>query len=244
MHLYQAPRIYDAIMGSLASGDWLDYYLSHTRDGSRVLELACGTGKLAIPLAEAGRRVTGLDLSPEMLALARTKGSERSVDVTWTLGDMTDFDAPEPFETVIVATQSLSHLHERTQLERFFRCVRRALAPGGTLLLELFSPSVSILAGLGHELNAGENVSFEGASYALTSSVAYDAATQCADCEFTLTANDMEHRRLTFRMRQFFPQELDALVAYNGFTIVHKYGDLTMRPFTSRSNKQLLVCRA
>ncbi len=244
MHLYQAPKYYDAIMGANASGDWLDYYLSHTRDGSRVLELACGTGRLAIPLAAAGRRVTGLDLSPEMLALARTKGSERGVDVTWTLGDMTDFDAPEPFETVIVATQSLSSLHERTHHERFFRCVKRALAPGGTLLLELFSPSVSILAGLGHALNAGENVTVDGTSYALTSSVAYDAATQCADCEFTLTASETEHCRLTFRMRQFFPQELDALVAYNGFTMVHKFGDLTMGPFTSRSNKQLLVCRA
>lgn len=243
MHLYQAPRFYDAIMGANASGDWLDYYLRHTQNRSRVLELACGTGKLAIPLAAAGRHVTGLDLSPEMLALARAKASERGVDITWILGDMSDFEVPDAFDTVIVATQSLSSLHDRSQHEGFFRCVKRALAHGGTLLLELFSPSVSILAGLGHTLDAGETVVVDGMTYALTSSVGYDAATQCAECEFTLTASETERHRLEFRMRQFFPKELDALVAYNGFTVVHKYGDLTMGPFTSRSNKQFQVCR-
>jgi hypothetical protein len=78
----------------------------------------------------------------------------------------------------------------------------------------------------------------------LTSSLKYDVAEQCTDCEFVLTdMGDGGVIRLAFRMRQFFPQELDALVNYNGFKIIRKYGAHDMSSFDSASPRQLIVCQ-
>src|SRR5688572_7203210 len=107
--LYDAAELYDLIHGDFASGPWLDFYLAHTQPGSDVLELACGSGRLTIPLGETGRHMTGLDSSQSMLALARTKA--RQVDVAWISGDMTDFSLDRAFDTILLPAQAMSHLY-------------------------------------------------------------------------------------------------------------------------------------
>jgi len=210
-----------------------------------VLELACGTGRLTIPLAEAGRRMSGLDSSESMLALARAKAAARNVDVSWMHGDMTLFSLGSSFDTILLPAQSMSHLSRREQLEGLFNSVRRSLKPGGTFIFEVFCPSIELLAGAETpETVAAEVLEHDGRRLRLTSSLKYDVAEQCSDCEFVLT--DVENGRVTrlvFRMRQFFPQELEALVTYNGFDIIRKYGTHDMAPFDSASSRQLLVCQ-
>ncbi len=243
--LYEAPELYELIHGDIAAGPLLDFYLAHTGEGANVLELACGSGRLTIPLAEAGRRMTGLDSSRQMLELARTKSRARQASVSWVLGDMTQFSFDAPFDTVLLPAQALSHLYDRVQIEGLFECVRRNLKPHGTFVFELFSPSVAILAGAHtSETRAAEVLEHEGRKLRLTGNVEYDPAAQCTDCDFVLT--DLETAdvtRLVFRMRQYFPQELDALVHYNGFEIVEKYGKRDMTPFERTSPQQLIVCR-
>ena len=243
--LYDAADLYDLIHGAFASGPWLDFYIAHTRSDSDVLELACGTGRLTIPLAVAGRRMAGLDTSESMLALARAKAAARKVDVSWTLGDMTLFSLGRSFDTILLPAQSMSHLSHREQIEGLFDSVRRSLKPDGTFILELFCPSIELLAGAETpETAAGEVLEHNGKRLRLTSTLKYDVAEQCSDCEFLLTdVEDGDVARLAFRMRQFFPRELDALVIYNGFEIVQKYGAHDMSSFHSASQRQLLVCQ-
>jgi 2-polyprenyl-3-methyl-5-hydroxy-6-metoxy-1,4-benzoquinol methylase len=145
--LYDAAELYDLIHGDFASDQWLDFYLTHTRAGSDVLELACGTGRLTIPLAEAGRRMAGLDLSESMLTLARAKAMARKVDLSWMQGDMTQFLLGRTFDTILLPAQSMSHLVRREQVEGLFESVRRNLRPNGAFIFELFCPSVELLAG-------------------------------------------------------------------------------------------------
>lgn len=122
------------------------YEAEAARQGGSVLELGCGTGHKLIPIGSHGQSCVGLDLSTAMLAEAGRKARERRVEAEWVQGDMRDFDLGRTFDLVIIASNSLLHLHEPEDLVACFRSVRRHLAPGARLVFDVFNPSVRMLA--------------------------------------------------------------------------------------------------
>jgi 2-polyprenyl-3-methyl-5-hydroxy-6-metoxy-1,4-benzoquinol methylase len=144
---YSDAQRYDLVMGAYASGDQLNFYRRQvTSYGEPVLELACGSGRLTIPLASEGVNITGMDISEEMLNLAKLKASKVEVNIRFLQGDMRSFDLGEKFKFIFIPVQSLSHLHTREEIESCFACMRRHLAGEGRILIELFNSSVKMLA--------------------------------------------------------------------------------------------------
>jgi len=114
-----------------------------------ILELACGTGRVLIPIAEAGFKVHGLDLSGNMLEVAKRKITEKNLwdRVTLSRGDMADFDLPvKGFGMAFVAVRSFMHLFTQESQLGCLSCVMRHLRPGGLLLMDLYSPRFIKLA--------------------------------------------------------------------------------------------------
>ena len=119
-----------------------EFYLDYARQcGSPVLELACGTGRLLIPLAESGIEMTGVDLSENMLAVCKHKVEDRQMAerVTLVHASMADYDLPrKDFSLVFIAFRSFMHLYnQQDQLA----CLRRTfehLRSGGTLIIDLY----------------------------------------------------------------------------------------------------------
>ncbi len=111
-----------------------------------LLELACGTGRCLLPLAAAGHDLTGLDLSPAMLGIARRKLEQAGLAARVQLveGDMRDFDLGRSFGFVFIALNSLMHLETQAEQLQALRCAGRHLAPGGRLLIDLFNPEVAL----------------------------------------------------------------------------------------------------
>lgn len=143
---YQNARRYDAITRALSSAAPVEFYRTQlSQYGPSTLELACGTGRIALPLAEAGMDVSALDCSPEMLALAQSKARQAGVAVRWIEADMRRFTLGRQFDSVFVASNSLSHLPRRTDLQACFASVHSHLAPGGRFLVDVFNPALSIL---------------------------------------------------------------------------------------------------
>jgi 2-polyprenyl-3-methyl-5-hydroxy-6-metoxy-1,4-benzoquinol methylase len=103
------------------------FYVDMARDrGSQVLDLACGSGRIAIPLAEAGKQVVGGNLSPEMLQRAQLATEARDLKAEFVRLDMRDFDlGGRLFDTIMVAANSVLHLHSFDDFMDFFRCVVR-----------------------------------------------------------------------------------------------------------------------
>jgi SAM-dependent methyltransferase len=247
VNFYSDARRYDLVLGAYASGDYLNFYRRQIgRYGEPVLELACGSGRLTIPLAEEGANITGLDLSEEMLDLAKLKASKRGVSIRFIQGDIRSFDLGEKFKFIFIPAQSLSHLHKLEEIEDCFSCVRRHLAREGRFLIELFSSSVKLLAReSGRRFTVGEYEDpKEGPRVFVTEELRYDAASQVNHIRwFFRDEGSQEETVLSFEMRQFFPQEIDALLRYNGFLIEHKYGTYDEGEFSSDVSKQLIVCR-
>ena len=213
--------------------------------GQPVLELACGTGRLTIPLAQAGFDITGLDIAPAMLLVAREKVERCGATVTFSQGNCADFSLNRKFRLIFIAENSLSHLLERKEVEACFRCVRQHLAPDGRFVVDVFTPSARGLArDAAHEYSIGEYEDPDGAgSISVTETGTYDPATQVKHSIWRYQRiGTAEHWDVPVKMRMFYPQEIDLLLECNGFAIEHKYGDFDSSPFGATSGKQLIVC--
>ena len=114
--------------------------LAALADGGRALELAIGTGRVAVPLADRGVPVVGIELSPHMVEQLRTKVDEATIPVV--LGDMATTVAPGEFRVVYLVFNTISNLlTQEAQVECFGNAARQ-LAPGGRFVIELWVPEL------------------------------------------------------------------------------------------------------
>jgi 2-polyprenyl-3-methyl-5-hydroxy-6-metoxy-1,4-benzoquinol methylase len=249
--LYSDAERYDLVYGSYATGELVAFYRRQvSRYGEPVLELGCGSGRLLIPLAEDGTAITGIDVAPAMLDLARKKAASRSVAIDVSVMDMRRFDLDRRFKLVLLPANAMMHLVRREDIDACLAGVARHLAPGGRLVVEVYNPSVELLASPPDKRTpvAEYTDPQTGARIAVTSEIAYDAATQVNRVTYHYAATTPSGKptagpeALTLEMRQFFPQELDALLTHAGFTIEEKFGDRDETTFTSASPRQIVVC--
>jgi SAM-dependent methyltransferase len=222
------------------------YRAEADRQGGSVLELGCGTGNKLIPIAADGHSCMGLDLSPHMLAEARRKAAERGVDVEWVQGDMRDIDLGRTFDLVFIAANSLLHLHDADDVVSCFRSVRRHLAPGGRLVLDVFNPSVHLLAqadGVRRRRDALTFVDPDRGVVHVDVAETYDAAAQVTRGTWHFSTDDEPDFAVApLEIRSIFPQELPLLLALGGLGLVDRFGDWSGRPFTGDAAIQICVC--
>ncbi|WP_172249612.1 class I SAM-dependent DNA methyltransferase [Saccharibacillus deserti] len=143
--------VYDELMQDMPYAKWkrfaLEAWEKHGKPAD-VVELGCGTGTLTAMLAEEGYRVTGIDLSEDMLAVARSKADEqpslqgllRSGSLRFVRQDMTGWQAPEPVDSVVSFCDCLNYLTEPEEIEKTFRATAAGLKPGGTFLFDVHHP--------------------------------------------------------------------------------------------------------
>jgi SAM-dependent methyltransferase len=130
--LYDDPDLYDALLPSSAAQ--LNFYLNMARESAgSVLELACGSGQLTVPVAAKGLPTTGLDRSAKMPSAARRRAAASGTQVQLVESDIRDFDLGQRFSLIFVARNSFLHLSERDEFAAFFSAVRRHLELDGVL---------------------------------------------------------------------------------------------------------------
>jgi SAM-dependent methyltransferase len=256
--LYRDGRHYDALNSDIVAD--IPFYFEEARRagfrrrpakdaggaGHSVLELACGTGRLTIPIAQSGVEIAGLDLSPSMLAHARTKAAAAEVEIQFVEGDCRSFALPRKFALIFMAFNSMQHLHDQASLAGLFGSVRKHLAPEGKFIFDVFNPKIALLARSGGErLPERQYEDPEGnGTITLEQTMLYDDASQVNWIKWYFSRSaEKDFRVEDLHMRCFFPQELDLLVRSQGFEIVEKFGNFERKVFGSGDPKQVVVCR-
>ena len=239
--LYDDAELYDLV--SPPDPAMERFYLRAGGVGRRVLELACGTGRFALPLALSGAEVLGGDLSETMLTRARSAASNSGIDVAFMRLDMRDFDLGRMFDFVIVAANSLMHLHTNEEFERAFTAIGRHLTPGGKLLFDVFVPSLRLLTlPAGHPEPLGVFPHSGLGEVTIEETIAYDPATQVMRTDwYWSTAEQRDFRHTQLELRQIFPQELPLLLGLGGLKLAERYGDFDRSPFGPASWRQVCV---
>ena len=148
MALYDSiAGIYDPWSASVVE-DIAFYVEEAERCDGPVVELAVGSGRIAVPIAQAGRAVIGVDLSPGMLAVARALAEEHGVGsrVDLRVGDLRDPPVEERVQLVICPFRSLLHMPDESEKLRALRAAHALLVPGGRLVFDVFAPSPEDIA--------------------------------------------------------------------------------------------------
>ena len=132
--------VYDEVMDDSLYQQWLDFSLRHLpKATNQVLELACGTGALAVEFAKNGFDVTGLDLSEEMLTLASDRAIQEDVSISWVAGDMLDLTDIGKYQAVTCFSDSLCYMQDATQVQQVFKGVYQLLEESGTFIFDVHS---------------------------------------------------------------------------------------------------------
>ena len=216
-----------------------------------VLELGVGTGRVAIAIAELGVDVVGVEPMAPMLERARERLSKRPLDVQRRVelrqGSLERLRLKRRFPLVIAPFNVWMHLYTRPQIERGFATVRHHLSPRGRFVFDVLLPDPVSMARNPSRRYRGGQVPHPrgGIKYRYGEYFSYDPMTQ-----IETTIMDFEHPTkksesfcTPLTQRQFFPAELEALLHYNGLTVLSHTGDFKGEPITQATESQVIVAK-
>jgi SAM-dependent methyltransferase len=219
-----------------------------------VLELACGSGRITVPLVRDGHRVIGLDVSAPMLAHARARlarlpaaARERARLVR---ADMRRFALARRFPLVVMGFNAFEHLYTRTDVAACLAAIRAHLAPDGRFVFDVQNPDLRWLARDPRRRWARTRFRHPttGELVEYSTNHLYDPISQIAFIRFFYQTldDDLGQRRLSvvrLAQRKFFPAELDALLWSGGFAVDERHGGFDGEPLADECEHQVLVCR-
>jgi SAM-dependent methyltransferase len=243
LELYEDAEFYDTEFS--ARNVEIPFYRKYAQEcGGAVLEVACGTGRITLPIARDGVDVTGLDVSRPMLEQARRKSAAAGLNIEWLEQDCRDIRHPRLFALVFSATNAMQHLLDLESTYAFLQSAKRMLQPDGQLILDVFNPHPAKLARTAetryiHKTivsSSGDNIRVDVASH-------YRSDVQVLHFELFYMGNQQVLRTKRVNMRCFFPEELLALCRFNGLEVIRRFGDYDESAFCNESPKQLLICR-
>lgn len=199
----------------------------------RVLELAVGTGRIALPLAERGIDVEGIEISEEMVAELRKKPGGDTLKVT--IGDMADVDVEGPFDHMFLVFNTIFNLQSQEAQVRCFANVAQRLAPGGTFLVETFVPDVTRFQD--HQI---VRIKTLDVSQLCLDAIQHDPVAQTFSMQRMWT-KDGQTKLVPLFMRYAYPPELDLMAQLAGLRLRARWGGWQKEPFTADSKMHVSV---
>jgi len=207
--------------------------LAELAGAGRALELAIGTGRVALPLAARGAAVEGVDASGAMVGRLRAKPGGDAIPVT--IGDMAEVPVSGPFRLVYLVFNTLFGLLSQERQADCFRSVARVLEPGGAFVIECFVPDLT-------RYDHGQRVHTRAVTEdsAVLELSLHDAVEQLITIQaVTLDGQGMHLRPIA--LRYSWPGELDLMAGQAGLRLSERYGDWDRRPFDAASRGHVSV---
>ena len=222
--------------------------------GGSVLEIACGTGRVTIPIAKLGFPTTGLDIVPGMLERAKSKSA--GLPVRWVEDDARTFDLHEQFRFIFLTGNAFQAFVTNAEQEALLQRVRAHLHDEGLFAFETRNPLFPntktregffpLLETRTEEEDRPPFIDVDGHEVQESITQVYDHVTQILHLTGQKRWHDgkEEQTKITrTALRYTFPQELAALLHYNGFRIERQYGDWNYEPLSATSPSIISLCR-
>jgi SAM-dependent methyltransferase len=208
--------------------------LAELAGDGRALEFAIGTGRVAVPLAERGVPVTGIELSTPMIAQLRTKVDEATIPVI--KGDMATASAPGPYSLVYLVFNTISNLLTQAEQVACFRNAARHLEPGGRFVIELWVPEL-------RKLPPGQQATVITAEAGYIGLDTYDVLRQLVVSHHFTFDEGKQAKLFRSPHRYIWPAELDLMAQLAGFELETRHADWAGADFAAESRSHVSVYR-
>lgn len=227
------------------------YQTLASQQGGPILELGCGTGRIALPLVKDGHEVLGLDLEHSMLERASQRRGRLARGVRPHLqllqADLRDFALGRRYPLIISAFNTLMHLYRSDDVLAVFRRVRAHLAPGGLFAFDVLMPDLEWLLRDPDKRWVRRRFRHPQSGRWLIYSTNHDYDPVSQVCHVRIYYDPLPGEKGPSRVvhlahRQFFPQELRVLIQAAGLRIERCEGDFGGRPLGAVSESQVYVC--
>ncbi len=236
---------YDALNSHIDYESFSDFLSREIRaggitDGSIVLDLACGTGNITLPLLHRGYDMIGVDLSGDMLNVARRKKDGEKV--LWLCQDMRSFELYGTVGAIVCCLDSINYLTSRQGLNKCFSLVHNYLDPDGIFIFDVNTPyKFEAVYGNNHYILENDGIFCGWQNY-------YDRKSGLCDFElsFFYENDDGSYTRLDESQteRCYSLKTLQNLLIKNGFEIIKIVSDFDNSPVTDVSERAYFICRA
>jgi len=240
MKSYDPTRSFDAeaalVHDRRGDEDVAVSFLADEAGGGPVLELAIGTGRLALPLAERGLRVDGIDIAPAMVERLRSKPGGDRLDVR--IGDFADVEVEGRYRLVFVAWNSFFNLLTQADQLRCFENVAAHLDEGGAFVVEAFVPGYLYRLADDQQV-AAEAIEVDRVQLGV---LRHDPATQRLEQSHVLLG-PAGIRATPVVQRYAWPSELDLMARAAGLALEARFSDWERRPFDAASRAHVSVYR-
>ena len=242
---YRMVEFYDDYLGGHT--DDFDFWIEVLRPYQSVLEIACGTGRITIPLLLNGKDVTAVDYSPEMLEKLEIKTRDRKLSDHLTIiqADMRNLHLNRTFDAVIITANSVNHLEKNKDLEKTLKCMYCLLKENGILVFDALNPELHhLLRDREHYYDHAEFVyNKTGERITVCENSDYDRATQTSAVSYYYSRENGETIVLNIKNRFYFPCELNYVIEKSGFKIIEKFGTYKKTPFEKNAKEQIFILK-
>jgi ubiquinone/menaquinone biosynthesis C-methylase UbiE len=219
--------------------------------GGKILELACGSGRVLLPLAHEGYTLTGVDTSDAMLNIARQRLQEEGLIARCTLvqQDMSALQLNQKFRLAFIALGSFAHVTARPQQQRALASIRAHLSPGGTFIIDISNTDARYLEDLGGQMLHQGTWQREDGTY-LTHFLSPAASPERHLLELThfyeqyRQGGTVQRSVVTTHLYLFERAEMELLLEQAGFLVKDVYGDYDLSPYHLESPRMICIAEA
>jgi SAM-dependent methyltransferase len=214
----------------------VDLLARHAGEPPRALELAVGSGRVAIPLQAKGVEVTGIDVSEEMVARLRAKPGGGTIDVA--IGDFGRVEVDDTFPLIYLTFNTIFALLTQEEQIECFRNVAAHLEPGGRFILDCFVPDLGRFDSYNTRMAVSSIDSADEHTYEMT---VYHPVEQRISSHIVRRSSGEETVVLPVEIRFAWPSELDLMARLAGLELEDRFGWYDLRPFNERSTSHMSI---
>jgi len=209
--------LYDDISKGLPGE--LDFYLREAKKAKgKVLEAACGTGRILLPLLEAGVNIEGFDISKKMLNVLRRKASKKGLQPKVWSADMRNFSSNNKYDLIIVPYRAFLHVEKSEDQIKTLENFKRHLKKGGRLILNFFYPDFNFMAKMNGKKTKKMDVMIKGKKFFMHEIPRYSPIDQIAHVEWIIeNGSGKESRVLKIHLSYIYKKEFELLLRLSGF---------------------------
>ena len=239
IQMYNNPALYDACTAhKIDDIPFYEHWAKQTN--GPILELACGTGRVATHLIKSGFNYSGLDLSSVFIDHCKSK----RFNGKFITGDMRHFNLGQKFDLIFIPFNSFLHLYKEDEMTQCLKSIQNHLSDNGKFLLDIFVPNPEFLyRDPDKKYEEMTIIHPNGGECTVWQKNQYKEETEINHIHWFFNRGNIEPMdEYDFDMRMIYPDTMDRVLSDSDFTIEEKWGDYDGEPFNETSLLQLYIC--